>query len=229
MKEKEIINDSIYWDVFNWSKSLSFWENNLNMNTNKIKALELGCSENGGLSLWLASKGCEVNCSGYEQISRKTIEIHNTYTLPGSIKYNQIDALSIPYKEFYDIICFKSMLGGIVRCRSLEVARKVISEIHKALKPGGTLLFAENLSGTMIHRFLRTKYGALKNNWRYFEIEELKDLFSDYSSFNYTTFGFLGCFGRTEKQKKIFGKIDSILFDTLNEKFHYIIACIAIK
>lgn len=228
-KKKEIISNSIYWDIFNWSKSISFWESHMKNADNKLKALELGCGENGGLSLWLASKGYDVNCSGYEPISSKTREIHSRYKLLGNIKYNQIDALSIPYEKFYDIVCFKSILGGIVRDGSLEIANKVISEIHKTLKPNGIVLFTENLSSTIIHRLLRTKYGALKNNWRYFNIEEIRDLFSEYSSFNYRTFGFWGCFGRTEKQKNILGKIDSIFFDSLPERFHYIISCIATK
>ncbi len=98
------------------------------------------------------------------------------------------------------------------------------------MKPGGALLFSENLSASKLHRLLRIKYGALKNNWHYFSVNEMKELFQNYSSFNYNTFGFIGCFGRNEKQKEFLGRFDSTLFDKiLNDDLHYIISGIAIK
>lgn len=65
MIKKNIINivrDSIYWDTFNWSKSIVFWESYLKSLPIDSKALELGCGKNGGLSLWLASRGYNVVC-----------------------------------------------------------------------------------------------------------------------------------------------------------------------
>ena len=225
-----VIQEAICWDIVNWSKAVVFWESYLNNVQNNAKALELGCGANGGLSLWLASKRYDVVCSDYQGISESTKKIHDKYKFVNNIEYRIVDALTIPYKEHFDIVCFKSMLGGIVRENDLKIAKKVTTEIYKALKPGGLLLFAENLTSSKIHRLLRAKYGALKNNWHYFSIKEMEDLLQNYSSFNYKTFGFIGCFGRNEKQKRIFGKIDSVLFDkTLNGDLHYIISGIAIK
>jgi SAM-dependent methyltransferase len=227
---KNIIQDSIYWDIVNWSKAIEFWDNFLKHIPNNARAIELGCGANGGLSLWLASKGYDVVCSGYNEISETTKNIHNKYNLAKKIEYRIVDALAIPYKEYFDVVCFKSILGGIVRDNDQQIAEKVISEIYKALKPGGALLFSENLTASKFHRLLRTKYGALKNKWRYFTIAEMEYLLKNYSSFNYKTFGFIGCFGRNEKQKQLLGQIDSFVFDKiLSDKLHYLISGIVIK
>ena len=229
-REKDLINDAFFWDAANWSKSIGLWEKYIKVNLNSTKALELGCGENGGLSLWLGYRGSEVICSGYKEISQVTVNIHKQYKLGHKIEYSIIDALSIPYTEYFDIICFKSLLGGIVRENELAVAKKVILQVKKALKPGGVLIFAENLSSSFLHKLLRNRYGALRNNWRYFTVKEMKELFADFTSFEYRTFGFLGCFGRNERQKKILGKVDTILFDKiLSENLHYIISGICIK
>jgi len=225
-----IIQDSIYWDIVNWSKAIVFWESILKCVPNNAKVLELGCGANGGLSLWLASKGYNVICSDHIEITDETKNIHKQYHLENRIEYKIIDALSIPYSDYFDIICFKSVLGGIVRNNNLEVAEQVILQIQKALKLGGVLLFTENLSSSLLHKLLRGRYGALKNNWRYFTTAEIKELFSKFNSFNYKTFGFTGCFGRNENQRRFFGRIDSEVFDKiLPENLNYIISGIAEK
>jgi len=225
-----IIKDSIYWDIVNWSKAFVFWESILKHVPNNAKILELGCGANGGLSLWFASKGYKVICSDHIEITEKTKNIHKQYNLENRIEYKIVDALSIPYTDYFDIICFKSVLGGIVRNNSLEVAAQVILQIQKALKPGGVLIFTENLSSSFLHKLLRRRYGALKNSWRYFTTAEIKELFSRFTSFNYRAFGFTGCFGRNEKQRRFFGRIDSAVFDKiLPENLNYIISGIAEK
>lgn len=175
-----------------------YWESILDYKSKVTYALELGGGTNGGLSLWLASKGYKVICSAYEEISEETKVIHNKYNFSQQIEYKIIDALSIPYEEVFDIICFKSMLGRIARENDIKIAENVLSQIQKALKPGGNLLFAENLSSSLLYKLLRNRYGALKNNLRYFTVSEIKELFRNFSSLNYKTFGFIGCFGRNE-------------------------------
>ena len=226
----ELINDSIFWDITNWAKAILYWEQHFENPGNNKHALELGCGENGGLSLWLASKGYNVICSGYDGISKTTKLIHQKHSLDQRISYETINALSIPFENEFDVICFKSILGGIVRDKDLEIASQVISQIQKALKPGGKLLFAENLSSSIFHKFLRNKFGALKNNWRYFNISEIKNLFNDFSSYEYKTFGFSGCFGRNETQRHILGKSDTLFFEKLlPQNLLYIISGIAEK
>ena len=116
MDFKKLKYDIIGWDVENWSKAITFWDqsvNKLNIQLTNFSCLELGAGENGGLSLWLASIGNNVICSTYcpnsEQILNKIKRIHEKYDIIGSISYQQINALNIPRNSHYDLICFKSM------------------------------------------------------------------------------------------------------------------------
>ena len=232
----EKLKDIIGWDIVNWSQSIQYWEKFIPQeNIDDILALELGSGFNGGLSLWLALKGIKTTCSGYHpnyaDASDEAKAIHHKYDVNDLIEYKNVDATNIPYKSEYDIICYKSMLGGIVREKSLETAKKVIDNIYEALKPGGMLFFAENISSTFAHKLLRKKFGAGKNRWRYFTIEELNILHRGFQSFEYRTFGFLGCFGLNEKQNAILGNLDKTIskLKVLPEKWNYILAGVTIK
>lgn len=222
--------DSVGWDVVNWSRALDYWESALDLNLADCRALELGCGDNGGVSLWLATKGCKVLCSGYRGVKDAARTVHRTYRVESLINYDTIDACAIPFREAFDLVCYKSVLGGIVRDGSLQVARDVIAQIMQALKPGGRLLFAENLASTKLHHALRQGLGAGKNRWRYFTIEELVELHADFTAFEYITFGFTGCLGRTERQRRLLGRLDSRLFDkVVPNRWHYVMAGIATK
>jgi len=48
------------------------------------------------------------------------------------------------------------------------------------LKPGGWLLFAENLKGSMLHRLLRKTFVRWANYWRYLVYRKDLDLFRDF-------------------------------------------------
>jgi SAM-dependent methyltransferase len=221
-------SDIIGWDVRNWAYALDFWEPHLERLPSGL-ALELGCGRNGGLSLYLALKGYRVICSGYPIISVEARKIHQHYGVEDSISYNIINALDIPYKNSLDIVCYKSMLGGIVREGDLHVAERVINSIYQALRPGGILIFAENLSASKLHYWLRSKYGSGKDKWRYFSLQEILKLHSDFSSFQYSTFGFLGLFGTSEKHRWWLGLLDKLLVPIIPQQWHYIVAGIALK
>jgi hypothetical protein len=98
------------------------------------------------------------------------------------------------------------------------------------LKPGGVLLFAENLTSTALHHFARSRFMGRKATWHYFALRELGEMLSPFRSFDMTTFGFLGCFGRSEAQRRFLGKLDRALFDKLvPAHWHYVAAAIAYK
>ena len=102
--------------------------------------------------------------------------------------------------------------------------------MYKALKPGGELLFAENLTSTKWHKFFRNKFTAGKFFWRYVTKEEIIGMLSLFSQYKYIAKGFLGAFGRNRKQRNILGRIDQTLLDHLiPESWRYIIIGIAKK
>jgi SAM-dependent methyltransferase len=133
------------------------------------RALELGARE-GGLSLWLALKGCDVVCSEYRWSARRLAgPLHQRYGI--TVTYEEIDATTIPYESAFDLIVFKSLLGALHTAhRQVEA----IASMHHALKPGGLLLFAENLAATPLHRMLRRSTRQAYPNWRDVTLRELR-------------------------------------------------------
>ena len=134
---KELVKDIIQWDIRSWSKVLTYWDKNIDWD--KVhNGLELGGRE-GGLSLWLALKGKEVICSDLRNVENTARQLHLKYKTTSLIKYQGIDATNIPYEDHFCIIVFKSIIGGVGAHNNIEAQKKAFSEIHKALKPAGSL------------------------------------------------------------------------------------------
>ena len=178
--KKELTNDIIQWDIKSWSKAISYWDNKIDWN--KIEnGLELGGRE-GGLSLWLALKGKTIVCSDLNDVQKTAEKLHIRHNVSSLIKYQDINATNIPYENYFDIIVFKSIIGGIGRNDNFEIQQKVFQEIYKALKPGGKLLFAENLIASPFHQMLRKRYVKWGSSWRYLSLKEIKEFLKDFST-----------------------------------------------
>jgi SAM-dependent methyltransferase len=224
----EINKDIIQWDIKSWSKALDFWERNVPWE-NVNKCLELGGRE-GGLSLWMALKGKEVVCSDYELTKETAQKLHLKYKLEKQIQYMDIDATNIPFEDHFDVIVFKSIIGGIGYNNNLEAQKLVFNQIYKALKPGGKLLFAENLVASPLHVYFRTKFIKWGNSWRYINKSETVEFLKEFKSTQIKTNGFLAAFGRTESQRTFFSYFDRYFFNWLfPESWKYIVYGIAIK
>lgn len=177
-------------------------------------------------------------CSDYRGVRDCVRAVHSRYQCSSRISYADIDATSIPFEHEFDIVAFKSMLGGIDGDGEHDAAEQVIHEVRKALKPGGVLLLAENLRSTLVHHVLRRRFGASKrirlrwqtNDWRYFSIQEIARLLGRFAATDLQTFGFAGCFGRTEAQRRILGYLDRAFFDRcVPPGWNYIVAAVARK
>jgi SAM-dependent methyltransferase len=213
-----IVNDIIQWDVKSWKIALKYWQENIDWN-DVFHCLALG-ERKGGLALWLALNGKQVICSDLSNIEEQSVVLHKKYNVMDKVKYENIDATNIRYKDRFDIIIFKSILGGIGRNDNMELQQKVINEIHKALKPGGKLLFAENLNASPIHRFFRKRFVKWGRTWRYISIRELEGFFSASSFKKYiiNSTGVLATFGRTERQRNLLGLIDQVFMNYIFPK-----------
>jgi SAM-dependent methyltransferase len=225
---KELTKDIIQWDVKSWSKALSYWDSKVEWN--KIQhSLELGGRE-GGLSLWLALKGKSVVCSDLKDVQKTAEQLHKRHHVSTWITYQDIDATNIPYEEYFDLIVFKSIIGGIGRNDNYKNQHKVFKEIYKALKPGGKLLFAENLAASSVHRRLRKRFVQWGSSWRYVSLDEMKKFLSDFSCFDIKTTGLLGTFGRTERQRNVLSVVDDLVLNKIcPDRWKYICYGIAEK
>ncbi|MCU1267780.1 MAG: hypothetical protein JWM21_4098 [Acidobacteria bacterium] len=221
--------DYIQWDVRNWSLALEYWRQQSGQDFAGCKALEVG-SQNGGLSLWLALQGASVICSDLEGPTNAAIRKHQEHGVSDLVTYESVDATSIPYTNYFDVVLFKSVLGGVGVNDHKERQQKAVSEMHKALKTGGELLFAENLTGSTAHQFFRRRFVKWGRDWRYLSLRELDEFLSPFSKVTYRTIGFLGAFGRTERQREVLSWFDKYLIDpVVPTNWRYIVAGVATK
>lgn len=201
------IEDIFEWDIVNWAPAIDFWECELGGDLNDAKAREVG-ARNGGLSLWLALRGAEVICSDIKGPTDGAREKHSRYGVADRVTYQSVDALHIPYENQFDIVAFKSMLGGIRGRHGDEAHIRVINQIYKSLKPGGCVVFAENLEASYLHRLMRERYVNWSSGWKYLNIEEVGGIFRGFSRFSFKTSGFLGALGRNQWQRRLLGYLD---------------------
>jgi SAM-dependent methyltransferase len=228
-----LVRDAVGWDVENWSRCLSFWQAHTVIDGVGSTALEVGAdARNGGISLWLAANGFRVICSGLEDPSEEMRRLHAEHAVSDAVRYEKIDALSIPYAETFDVVTFKSLLGffGMAGRDALDLQRRAIANMHKALRPGGELWFAENASGTRLHGFFQKRFGWGARGWHYVSPAELRGLVAPFETIEYTTLGVLAVFGRSEWQRRALGVVDRVLCERVTPAaWRYIIAGVARK
>lgn len=226
--KNQLIFDIIHWDTVNWSKALTYWEKHFNLQNKQLICCELG-GVKGGLSLWLALKGHQVICSDLDNPKDRAFPIHQKYNLNNLISYKAIDASNIELPNTFDVITFKSILGGVARNNRNQLKTQVINEIYQSLKPNGALLFAENLKGSWFHQTFRKLFVKWGSDWNYLSLDEIESLFKNFKKVSFKTIGFFGAFGRTEAQRRILGKLDGILNPIIPHKMKYVVYGVAIK
>jgi SAM-dependent methyltransferase len=237
MNSSVAIEEIIGWDIPNWSTALDYWITHTQQPIKSIQALEIGTAD-GGISLWAALQGMNVLCTDLDSVSDKAVQKHHRHGLADRIKYAAVDAMNIPYTAKFDVVLFKSVLGGVggiggVMTKENQV--KTIQEIYRSLKPGGELWFAENLVASPLHQFFRNqfrrnKYKAWGMDWRYITIPEMHEFLADFSDISYTTTGLMGCFGRTPWQWSLLGNLDqAIAARMVPESWRYITIGVARK
>ena len=231
--KKELIDDIIAWDIVNWSKSFDFWKKHLDVKDKGYQCLELGARQ-GGLSLWLALNNNQVICSDVSYTDQqheldKTIALHKKHGCEQNITYEAIDASNIPYENHFDLVVFKSVLGGVSIDSGKRLEQQTIDSIYKSLKPGGRVVFIENLEGSFLHMYARKKFVGWGSKWYYMKLNDIVKLFNSYKSLEYKTVGFFGAFGKTEKQRQILGKLDTLIEKLIPKHNRYVMIGIAKK
>lgn len=227
MIDKQLLGDIVQWDVRIWSQALEFWERHVDW-AQVQTCLDLGAGT-GGLSLWMALKHKHVICSDIEDNSRAR-QLHQKYDLDGFLEYATIDATNIPLENQVDVVTIKSVLVNVGGDDSGQRQQSAVDQIYKALKPGGKLLFAENLVGSPVHRFARRRFVRWSASCRYVTVGEMRAFLRNFSHVEMRATGVLGTLGRTERQRNALGTIDQALLNYVTPaSWRYLVYGIAQK
>ncbi|MDR2105816.1 MAG: class I SAM-dependent methyltransferase [Coriobacteriales bacterium] len=191
---REQLRDYLQWDIDTWKHALLHWDAVLKRyNPSGGEALELGARD-GGLSLYLAEKGMRVICSDLYGPTPLARELHERYGVCDRVSYEAVNALDTAFEsERFDVVIFKSILGGIGTHLDYAAIQTALAEIQRILRPGGLLLFAENQHGSLFHQKARARFVSWGKTWYYVSLRELEELLSPFSSHEIGTYGVLSC------------------------------------
>ncbi len=213
--------DIFRWDVGTWAPSLDAWSEALGEPNRALNCLELGAGP-GGPSLWLAAQGHNVVCSNYSNSRELAAPLHSRHPQITSIEYQDVDMTAIPWESHFDVVVFRSVLGG-VRPIGAESQRVAIDQIHRALKPGGVLLFAENTRATVLHRLARKLARRRRTGpWSYPTNAVFAGYFDNFSRVRLNHTGVLAMFGLTESQRAALARADAAVFNRLPTSWRYV-------
>lgn len=223
--DSQLMRDIVTWDVRTWSKAVRFWERVL-PEGGTLRCLELGAGQ-GGPSLWLALQGHEVLCTNWENTEAQARPLHERHGASG-ITYRDVDATRIPFENEFDLIVFKSVIGGVGTKADQD---RAMEGIFRALKPGGRLIFAENLRGTLLHRWARAiAYRVRGTSWRYVTVRELEPHLARFSQHEVHTTGLVSMFGVREGQRRVLAAADERFFTRVTPRsWHYVSYGTAVK
>ncbi|MCC6540640.1 MAG: class I SAM-dependent methyltransferase [Flavobacteriales bacterium] len=225
MKDGIPLSAILQWEVRSWSRALPLWEQYLPKDRTS-RVLGIGERE-GGLSLWFAAKGYTVVCTDLRPFPEGTRELHERYGVQDRVIHQQADTTALPFPDqSFTCVFFKSVIGAL---GTKEAQLQAVREMHRVLKPGGVLLFAENLHGSCLHGWLRERYVSWSSYWRYLHIEQDRDLFAPFAQVHASTTGVVANLGRTEAQRDLLARMDVVLTKLIPRRMHTIWYGAAIK
>ncbi len=194
--EKEVAYQlALQWDVATWARALVYWEAVLLSGRNLVKGLELGARD-GGLSYYFAKYcDCQMYCTDYEGPTDFAREWHRREGISERIHYAAVDAKDIPYEDnSFDFVVFKSVLGVVGAQNRYDLQERAIQEMHRIIRPGGVLFFAENAKASWLHQLARKYFVSWGRSWRYVSYDEMQQLLSPFSGYEMRSTGFLSAF-----------------------------------
>lgn len=213
--------DILRWDVRTWAPALAAWQEAVGQQGRVLTCLEVGAGP-GGPSLWLAAQGHRVICSNYSNTRGLAEPLHSRFPEVTTIDYRDVDMTDIPWESHFDVVVFRSVLGGVQPVGPVS-QRQAIEQIYKALKPGGILLFAENTRATVFHRIARGLARRRRSGpWSYPTNSQLADHLGRFSTVRMHHTGVLAMFGLTEPQRTALAAADEAVFNRLPRSWRYV-------
>lgn len=224
------MSTGVEWDVRNWSKAVDFWLQHLDRPIEGARVLEVG-GRDGALSVWFASQGAaSVVCTDLTWPSERAMERFASAGMSGIITAEAADATALPYREEFDLVVFKSVIGGVGGAGGFAAQQRALASMRECLRPGGQLLFAENLVASPAHQYARRRFVRWGQSWRYLSMAEVQQLLTPFDRVELMTAGCLGAFGRTERQRDLLARVDTVALDRwFPPRWHYIVAGVATR
>lgn len=224
-----LLQDIIEWDVGNWGRAVKFWDDQLDADWSGRTALDLGAG-GGGLSLYLALRGCRVTYCDFTPPRPAALELFKRHGVQDRVEYSRANVTRLPFADAgYDVVAFKSLLASVGKFGGLESQKSVFDEVYRVLKPGGVLLFAENAHGSAFHAFCRDRFAAWGHDCRYPSLAELEVWLSAFSHVRLETFGVLAAFGRREWQRRALSRLDHVITPVFPKESRYLAYGFSVK
>lgn len=214
------------WDTISWSRAMNIWEKHL-CSKKDCLALEIG-SRRGGLSLMLAKEYyMKVVCSDLTSPEETAQLLHAKHQTKHKIQYRSINCTQIHFPDnTFDVVVFKSVIGALSTFEKQQIA---FNEMLRVLKPGGVLLFAENLEASKLHMFLRKKFIPWNTYWRYPNLSETYIFLNKYNKVEIDTTGFFATLLRTPIFRTFLSYFDFVFEKVISKRFRYIVYGVAEK
>lgn len=205
-----LIQDIVEWDVANWSRAFQLWDQDLGGDWHGKRALDLG-AHGGGLSLYLSLRGCKVTYLDLHPVPEKAHELFLKHGVTDQLDFVQASVTDLPMADAsFDVVAFKSLLASVGKAHGWRGQQVTLAEARRVLRPGGTLLFAENAEASAVHRYCRTRFVPWGTDCRYVSLTEMRMLLTTYDTFQLKTAGLFAAFGRREWQRTILARLDRI-------------------
>ncbi len=227
--DRQLVDEIIEWDVANWGRALSLWDEDLSADWSARSALDLGAG-GGGLSLYLALRGCRVTYCDFAAPRPEALERFKRHEIGEAVSFVRANVTRLPLRsESYDLVGFKSLLASVGKFGGFPSQKSVLDEAYRVLKPGGVLLFAENARGSAVHAYCRDRFVAWGHDCRYPSLAEMKGFMSAFSRVHLVSFGVLAAFGRREWQRRALSRVDRVLTPVIPKGSRYLAYGYAIK
>lgn len=228
-RERVDLDEVVEWDVPTWRRAYRCWSDVLATHpasSFRIDTLEIG-ARNGGTSLFLAGEHRRnVICTDLGAPTEMARRLHSKHGVSDRVQYADVDACALPFPDAsFEVAVAKSVLGAIAGAIGYERgAVGALAELHRVLRPGGVLLFAENLAGSPLHQSLRRRTRSWASGWHYSTAAELRGALSMFDHVDFRTTGFLAVLvpDRMTGVKRAVAAVDQKLVSVVPKRWSYL-------